>query len=91
MLIAMNFSPPERDGQDHDRHKDADQLAVTASCLVGVAKAGVILHLDTHITKTLHGLLGRIELSGVDLLDVEPDRGEGGLPVGADRRTARGS
>ena len=79
----------EGDGQDDDRHHDADQLAVAAGREVRVAETAVVLDLDAGVTDVLDGLLGRVVLGGADLLDVEADGGEGGLPVVTQGRSTR--
>ena len=79
----------EGDGQDDDGHQDADQLAVATGRHVGVAETAVVLDLDARVADVLDGLLGRVELGGADLLDVEADRGERGLLVRADGGSAR--
>ena len=54
-----------------------------------VAEATVVLDLDARVTEALDGLLGGVELGEPDLLGVEADRRERGLPIGADGRAAR--
>ena len=78
----------EGDREDDDRHQDADQLAVAGGCLVRVAEATVVLDLDACVTHGLDGLLGGVELGAADLLEVEADRGEGGLTVFTEGRSS---
>ena len=56
---------------------------------LGVAQAPVVLDLDACVTEALDGLLGGVVLGEPDLLGVEADRRERGLPVGTDGRSAR--
>ena len=79
----------EGDGQDDDRHEDADHLAVAGGLDVGVAQPTVVLDLDTSVAQLLDSGLRCVELLDADLLGVVADRRERGLPVLTEGRSPR--
>ena len=87
-LIAT--SEPKAIGQDDDRHQDADQLAVAAGRDVGVARGPPSYSTWMPASRRSWTAFSAASNSAEpDLLGVEADRGERGLPVGADRGSTR--